>query len=264
MSLRVENICCGYEGHEVVHDLSFEATTGQIVSILGPNGVGKTTLFKAILGFIKPDSGKVILDGKDLTHFSRKQIARQIAYVPQMEDVPFSFSVIDFVLMGRFSHMSLLALPNAHDYEIAHEALHMMGIDELSEKPCTEISGGERQMMVIARALAQQPRYLIMDEPTAALDFGNQVHALERILELADKDIGIIMTTHNPDHCFYTDSDIVLIQHAGCQRNGTCKEVLTADTLGETYGITVRVTSVIDENGQPVACCVPLLEQPRV
>jgi iron complex transport system ATP-binding protein len=258
VALVVKALECGYGQERVVHDLNLTLPAGNILAVLGPNGVGKTTLFKAVLGFIKPTAGTIELDGRALESFSRSQLARALAYVPQNQQVPFSFTVEDVVLMGRAPHLRLLEQPGPNDRRIAYEALEQMGVAHLARKTCTQISGGERQMVFIARALAQQPRYLVMDEPTASLDYGNQVQVLERILELAGNEMGILLTTHDPTQAFTLKSDVVLMQRGFNTLSGYYREVLTEQTLRETYGVDV-VIGAIPWQDKTLDCCMPLV-----
>lgn len=238
----------------VVRDVNLTLEPGGIVCVLGPNGVGKTTLFKAILGFLPLASGEIRIEGKQLGELSRTEIARLIAYVPQRTSVPFSYTVEQFVLMGRAPHLRLLQQPGPDDRRIAREKLEMMGIEHLSRKLCTEISGGELQMACVARALAQEPRYLIMDEPTASLDFGNSARVLGQVLDLADAGIGVLMTTHDPSQPFSLSSDVVLLRRGEPSLTGRCDEILTERTLADAYGVDVLIREE-SFKGQSVTCC---------
>ena len=159
MILEVKNISCGYADRMVVKDISLTVTAGHSLCLLGPNGVGKTTLFKTILGLLKPQSGQILLNGEDIAKWSRKRFAQKVGYVPQAHNPPFSFKVIDVVAMGRIAHLNMFASPNAKDMEIAEEALNTLSVFGLKDKAYTEISGGERQLVLIARALVQQPKF---------------------------------------------------------------------------------------------------------
>ena len=177
MILELRGLSCGYGRRKVLSDVNL-SVAGENLCLLGPNGVGKTTLFRTILGAIEPMGGEVLVDGKSIVAQSRRQRARLMAYVPQAHTAPFPFHVIDVVLTGRTAHISLTSAPSRHDEEVARAALERMGIADLDDRPYTELSGGERQLVLIARALAQEPRVLIMDEPSSHLDFGNQARLL--------------------------------------------------------------------------------------
>lgn len=257
MALKAENLSCGYDDSLVVEHACFELEPGRVLTVLGPNGVGKTTLFKAVLGFLPVREGVVSVDGAPVDALSRAELAQRIAYVPQMQALPFAYTVEDAVLMGRAPYLKLFQQPGSEDYEAVREALETMGIAHLAKKTCAEVSGGELQMAYIARALAQKPRYLVMDEPTASLDFGNQVHVVERILELVDQGIGVLLTTHDPGQAFTLKSDVILMQRGRKQLYGYYRDVLTEDILKETYHVDVMVRS-LTHRGRNVDCCQAL------
>lgn len=260
MKLELKNMICGYEGKAVIKDINFAVSSGEVLCILGPNGVGKTTLFKSILGFIPLMSGEVIIDDQPLNHLSQREMAKLIAYVPQAHEPPFPYKVSDVVLMGRTAHMSTFSTPSAADREIAMEVLESIGAAFLRDKIYTEISGGERQMVLIARALAQMPKFLVMDEPTSNLDFGNQMRVLEQINKLSAKGLGIIMTTHSPDHAFLCSTKTVLIVRNDYIIDGIAEDVITENNLNDAYGVEVKITSAVNSRGEPIRTCIPMLE----
>ena len=259
MKLEIINACCGYGKSTVVKDISMNVESGEILCLLGPNGVGKTTFFKTILGFLKLQAGKILLDGQDINKWSKKKLAEAIGYVPQAHTPPFPFSVIDVIIMGRTAHIGMFESPSKKDKEIAEEAMNTLNISYLKDKIYTEISGGERQMVLIARALTQQPKILVMDEPTSNLDFGNQVKVLEEINKLAQKGLGIIMTSHFPDHAFLCCTKVALMQKNNVFTIGTVDEVVTEGNLKMAYGVDVKITSAINNNGKKVKSCVPMI-----
>lgn len=243
--LEIKNAVCGYRRRDraeiMINGLSMEIHPGEVMSILGPNGVGKTTLFRSVLGSLPLISGRVLLDGRDMKEMKRTEVARRIAYVPQSHNPPFPFTALQIAVMGRTSHMGMFASPSAADYEKAWEALTLMGAEYLAEKPYTEISGGERQLVMMARAIAQEADYLIMDEPAANLDYGNQVRALERIRQLAQSGHGIMFTTHNPDHVFLAASRVTVICGKEDFLTGPAGEVLTVPLMNRIYGIQTQI-----------------------
>lgn len=258
MTLEVKSAVCGYAGKTVIDGISFSVSSGEILCLLGPNGVGKTTLFKTILGFLKLYGGVITADGQDIARWSRKKYARTIGYVPQNHTPPFAFSVIDVVLMGRTAHLGAVSSPSGADREIAEGALESLGISALRDRTYTELSGGERQMVLIARALAQQPEILIMDEPTSNLDFGNQMLVLGQIKKLADQGIGIVMTSHVPDHAFLCSSRVALLKHNSFDI-GPPEEIVTEASLKAVYGVTVKITATPMADGSLVKACVPMI-----
>lgn len=259
MILEVKKAICGYGTSTVVKDISLNVKSGEILCLLGPNGVGKTTFFKTILGFLKLQGGEIILNGENIHNWSRKRLAKVIGYVPQAHTPPFPFKVFDVVLMGRTAHLSMFSSPSKKDIDIAEEAIDVLKISYLKEKIYTEISGGERQLVLIARALAQQPEILIMDEPTSNLDFGNQIRVLEEINKLSQRGIGVIMTSHFPNHAFLCSTKVAFMQKNNVFTVGTVDEVVTEDNLKEAYGINVKIISTVNSNGDEVKACIPMI-----
>lgn len=242
MQLEVKDVSCGYPSRTVLQNISLSMTAGDALCLLGPNGVGKTTLFKAILGFIKIHTGQILLNGEDISKWSRQQFATKVGYIPQEHTPPFPFKVLDVVVMGRTAHMGSFAAPGPRDFAIAEEALCTLDSDYLKDRIYTEISGGERQLVLIARALAQQPEILIMDEPTSNLDFGNQVRVLRHIKKLVEEDgLGVIMTTHTPNHAFLFASKVAILGRNNMFIFGTPAEVVTEQNLQAVYGVDVKI-----------------------
>jgi len=241
MKISVENVTVGYHNKTVVHDLSLTIRTGELLCLLGANGSGKTTLFKTILGLLQPSSGRVCIDGVDIRRWSRRELARALGYVPQAHTPPFAFKVRDVVLMARSAHIGKFGSPGRKDVAIADAALDRLNILRLADELYTEISGGERQLTLIARALAQEARILVLDEPTSSLDFGNQMRVLRHIKELADNGFGLLMTTHFPDYAFLCASQVALMKHGRLMAMDRPDIALTEDCLREAYGIPVRI-----------------------
>lgn len=257
MMLEIKDASFGYGRKTVLDNISFGVGSNDFLCLLGPNGVGKTTLFKSILGFISLKSGEIRLEGQNIRSWSRSQLARVIGYVPQAHAAPFPYSVLDVVLMGRMAHLGPFSSPKRHDVEIAEESLERLGISFLRDKRYTEISGGERQMVIIARALTQKPRILILDEPTSNLDYGNQIRVLLQIKGLADDGIGVVMTSHFPNHAFLCSSRVALLNRNGLEI-GPADDIITETSMHETYGINVRITRLADNQGAAIKSCVPL------
>lgn len=259
MRLEVKNAICGYGTSIVVKGISMNVGSGEVLCLLGANGVGKTTFFKTILGFLKLKGGEILLDGENIHNWSRNQLARTIGYVPQAHTPPFPFKVFDVVLMGRTAHLSMFSSPTKEDMNIAEEAMNTLKISYLKDKIYTEISGGERQMILIARALAQQPKILIMDEPTSNLDFGNQIRVLEQINKLSEKGLAVVMTSHFPNHAFLCSTKVAFMQKNNVFTVGNVDEVVTEEMLKEAYGINVKIITTIDSAGNQIKACIPMI-----
>ncbi len=235
---------------DVLKGIEFRVYGGQITTILGPNGSGKTTLFKCIIGLWKPQKGAVFFDEKDISNLSYEQRARIFAVVPQQHEPPFPYSVLDVVLMGRVSHVSMFSSPSRHDYIKAEEAIEVVGVNHLKERAYTKISGGERQLVLIARALAQEAPILLLDEPISHLDFRNQVHVLSKVREIAmQKGLTVLMTLHDPNMAMLFSKEVVIMNDGHLIVHGSPQEVITEENLKRVYGIDV---SVVNWNGAKI------------
>ncbi len=258
MSLAATNLGFGYRDRRVGSGVTLELAPGEVLCLLGPNGSGKTTLFKTLLGLLPPQDGTVLIDGRDARTLPRDAIARQISYVPQAHGAFFPYTVRELVLMGRTAHLGLFAAPSARDHAAAMAAIERMGIAHLADTIYTQVSGGECQLALIARALAQEARVVIMDEPTANLDFGNQVRVLERIRTLAGEGIGVLLSTHDPDHAFLCADRAAMLHEGRLMACGTPTEVMTAVNLRQLYGVEIAVTAVALTQGGTRNVCLPL------
>ena len=239
--LTVKQLTIGYDGKPIGRDISFSLTAGETLSLLGPNGSGKTTLFKSLLRLIEPLGGSIRIDGEDTSNWPRRAMARCFGYVPQAGGGYFPFTVREMILMGRTAHLSAFASPGPRDQQAAQMALERLGIARLAERPYPQLSGGEKQLTLIARALAQEPRFLILDEPTASLDFGNQVRVLQQVRQLAQSGIGIVLSTHHPDQAFVLGGLALLLRDGRLMAAGPVTEVITPEQLRALYGIEVEV-----------------------
>ncbi len=261
--LEIEKAVCGYRRgrrvKKVIEGISMTVEPGEVMCVLGSNGIGKTTLFRSVLGGIPLLGGTVKINGADLSELSIRERARKIGYVPQSHTPPFPFTAAQVAVMGRTSHMQTFASASKEDYEIAEEALELMGVGYLKDEAYTEISGGERQLVLIARAIAQESDYLIMDEPTSNLDFGNRVRVLRRVRQLAEAGKGIIMTTHDPDHAFAVSSKVTVIKKGGEYLTGDTDEILTCALMDEIYGIRTGVADTVAPDGRRVKTAVGYL-----
>ena len=237
-------------------EVSFSIKPGQVLCILGPNGCGKTTLLKCLAGIFKLHKGRIWLDDTEVNRLHYSSLARTIGYVPQIHQPAFPFSVLDAVLVGRAPHLGFLESPKKKDYEIAETAIEALGITHLMHRPYTEISGGERQLVVFARVMTQQPSLLLLDEPTSHLDFGNQIRVLRLVEELASTGLPVIMTSHFPDHAFLIGSKVAVMQNGQFLAFGPPEEVVTDQNLEAIYKSKVKVTEISGHDGYRV--CIPV------
>jgi iron complex transport system ATP-binding protein len=219
---------------------------GEVVCLLGPNGSGKSTLFRTLLGLIPAQAGRILLDGEPLAGLGRAAIARRIAYVPQAQSTQFSYSVLDVALMGRAAHLGPFSAPGDNDVDAARTALASLGIDALADADYSRISGGQRQLALIARALAQAAPLLIMDEPTASLDFGNQAVVLRQVRRLRERGLGIVLSTHDPDQAFACATSVALLNAGRIIAQGPAEDVLTSARLEMVYGVRVTIDRLAD------------------
>jgi len=224
----------------VLQGLALDIPPGTITAILGPNGAGKTTLLHIILGLLAPQAGKILIDGKPHTSYSRRQMSRLIGLVPQSEYIPFEFSVLEFVLLGRAPYLGPLEMPSEGDRQVALEALRSIGLEHLWDRPTPSLSGGERQLAMVARALAQKTRLLLLDEPTSHLDLGNRDRTLNVLRALARDGMTIIFTTHDPNLATTADY-VVLLRRGAILAAGAMATTLTTENLSATYCIPVQV-----------------------
>ncbi len=241
MTLSVRDLTFAYKKTPVLSGVSFDAEPGGLLAILGPNGVGKTTLFRCILGEQKRYAGTIELDGTNVRTLSARETAHRVAYIPQTHAMTFRFPVRDVVLMGTSHTLSPLALPGRAQERIALDALEKLGIGYLSDRSFDTLSGGEQQLAYIARALAQQAKVLLMDEPTSSLDYGNQLRVLNVVKDLAGDGYTVLLSTHNPQHALWY-ADRVLALHEGCVAAfGGVEETLTTELLNTLYGTRVNL-----------------------
>jgi iron complex transport system ATP-binding protein len=232
------------DGRELFRDLAFELPPGEIVCILGPNGVGKSTLLRCLAGLDHLTAGTVRVDDRDLGALSRRDIGRRIGFVPQSDAPVFAFTVREMVEMGRAPHLAWLAAPGTSDRDIAAAALERLGISALGSRLYPELSGGERQLVLIARALAQRPRLLILDEPTSHLDFANAMRVLALVRGLAGDGLAVVMTSHDPDHAFLIAERTLLLTRDAPPQAGPTRTILTEARLSTTYGHPVRIVAL--------------------
>ena len=239
--IRAENIGFAYADASILNDVSFSIAKGELVSVLGPNGCGKTTLLKILLGLFEPDKGRILLNDVDIAGIDRKSFARQVAYVPQVHSASFSYSVADVVMMGRMPHKNFFSIFTEKDEQAAVDALRKTGILHLKDKSYTRISGGERQLTLIARALAQGARIFILDEPLNGLDYGNQLKLLEQLHELCGDGYTFVKSTHFPDHALWVSDHVIMLKNGVVYTDGLPNDVITPESLYALYGANVMV-----------------------
>lgn len=257
--LDINHADIGYNHHVVLKDIHCSIDPTAITCLMGPNGVGKTTLFRTLLGAIPPLSGELLLNGQRPTGLSPQVMAKLIAYVPQAHQTAFPFNVLDVVLFGRTAHLKRFRMPDHHDRKVAEANLDFLEISHLAGRSYTELSGGERQLVLIARALSQEASFLLMDEPTSNLDYGNQCLVLQKIKRLKDQQIGILMATHSPDHAFMVGSQVVVLKGEGIHKMGPPEKVLTCEVLRRTYGVNVQLLDVPAGRYPARKVCAPSL-----
>ena len=254
MSIEVQKLSFSYGDRQVLQDISFRVEQGEFLSILGPNGVGKSTLFRCVLGLLSSYTGTVLVGGADARTLSVREMAKRIAYIPQSSRPVFNFSVEDIVLMGASGSLTPFQSPGKQALERCRWAMEKVGISRLSERCFHRLSGGEQQLVLIARALVQNAPILMLDEPTANLDFGNQLLVLEQARALAREGYTVIQTTHHPEQSYMFSDRILAIQHGRVLTQGAPAEVLTEQTMAALYGVNVNVVSLYDDRAR---ICIP-------
>ena len=260
LSLRAEGLRFAYAGGPaLLEDVSFALGAGDVLCLLGPNGSGKTTLLRCVLGLQRVDAGTIALGGRDLAGLGPAQIAREMAYVPQSAPAVFPFAAFDVVLMGRSPHLRFMASPTALDRQRAREAMIRLDIAHLATRRFHELSGGERQLVLTARALAQGSPLLVMDEPCDGLDVGNQVRVLRTIRDLAAQGYGVLLSSHRPDHAFAVGGQVALLKDGRLRGPGAPEALLDAAALGELYDTAMDVIRVETGPAAGQTLCVPVL-----
>lgn len=244
MSVAVKDLSLSYGQRPVLRDVSFEANAGEFLSILGPNGVGKSTLFRCILGLLRGYEGEITIDGGDTRRMSVREMAKRVAYIPQSANPAFNYSVEDIVLMGTTNSVGALSTPRQEERERAARALEKVGITFLAKRCFHHLSGGERQLVMIARALAQQAPVLMLDEPTASLDFGNQMLVLSQARALAREGYTVIQTAHNPEQTFMFSDRVLALKNGRVLAEGAPEKVIDSALMRELYGVEVATSNL--------------------
>lgn len=254
MSMTVENLCFSYGDREILKDINFSAEYGEFLSVLGPNGVGKSTLFRCMLGLAPPSKGGTSIDGRPISDMSASQLAQLIAYIPQSHNPVFNFSVFDMVLMGTTAQIGSFESPKKEQAAQVELALDRLGITHLKDRGYGNISGGERQLTLIARAIAQKAKILVMDEPSASLDFGNRIRVMQTVRALAKEGYAVIQSTHDPDQAYLYSDKILALHNGGVLAWGTPQETISGALASALYGVDIEVCSL---HGDGIRVCVP-------
>lgn len=256
MAIEARGLFFSYGGAPVLRSVSFAARDGEVIALLGPNGVGKSTLLRCLLGFLRPSEGEVLVNGRSISAYSRRALAREIAYIPQSYSPTFNYTVRDSVLMGVTAKLGMLNSPGEAEHAQVTRTLEELGIAHLADRGSRQISGGERQLMLLARALVQDARVLIMDEPTANLDYGNSFRVMERIERLGKSGYTVIFSTHEPNHAFRYATRALAMKDGALLGDGAPSDVLREELLSALYGVEVAVRHV-SVGAQDFAVSVP-------
>lgn len=249
--IELKNLSCGYGNKRVLSNVDLAINKGELTCILGKNGTGKTTFFKTILGLLPKLDGEIFYNGKSLSSFSSKEVAHLIGYVPQAHGLPFPFSVLDVVLMGQYIHTSgVFGKPQKQNIEQAVACIQTLGIEKLLHKNFSKISGGEKQMVLIARAMAQQPQFIAMDEPTANLDMGNSIKVMKVAQLLKQKGYGVIMNTHLPEQALQFADKVIMLKNGSVSNIGEPQAVLRADILSDLYNTPIELIEAFTSTGE--------------
>jgi len=242
--LKVENLWSGYKETNILKGINLVIKRGEFWGVAGPNGAGKTTLLKSITKILSPKRGKIFFKGKNIARMDARKLAQKVAVVPQFSIFWLSFTVKDFILLGRIPYLPRFYLERREDYEAVEEAMELTGTTHLQERRINELSGGEKQKVVIARSLAQKPEFLLLDEPVSHLDIKHQLEILNLIEKLNQKEkVTILMISHDLNLTSHYVSKLILMKEGKIFARGTPQEVITEDNIEKVYEIKVKVSS---------------------
>ena len=253
-AIRAEEVTKEFGAFTALRQVSLRLAPGRFLLLAGPNGAGKTTLLRTLLGLLGPLAGEVTLDGRALAAWSPRERAARLAYVPQGGESHFDFAVAEMVELGRSAHRGVFGRPGRHDREVALASLRRLGIEHLAARPYHGVSGGERQLVMIARALASEAAHVVMDEPTANLDFANQAAIIDEIARLRACGTAVLFSTHTPDHALRVADRVVMLRPGGMMAAGETSVVLASDRLTALYGHPIEVVEALCADGPRKTC----------
>lgn len=254
MRMKIENLHFSYGSRKVLKGVSFGIDDSGFVSVLGPNGAGKSTLFRCMLGLLEPSEGSVHICGRNIRQMPPAELSHRVAYIPQSHTPVFNFSVFDMVLMGTTAQLSRFSSPGKKEAQLAEAAMERIGISHLRSRGCGNISGGELQLALIARAIAQQAKILVMDEPSASLDYGNKLRLMETVKGLTREGYTVIQSTHDPDQAYLYSDQILALYDGKLLARGTPQETISSSLISRLYGVDVEVCSMHRDD---VRVCIP-------
>ena len=257
--ISIQNASYSYDGiRPIWEDVNIHVEPGECFCLMGPNGCGKTTLFNCINGRFPLQKGRVLINGKNVREYTTNELARIMGIVYQEHSAPFPYTSLEVVRMGRTPYLGLMGTPSSQDTEFAYSIMEELGIAHLAGKCYTQISGGERQLVLIARTVCQQPKIILFDEPTSHLDFKNQAMVMETIKQLSKRGITIVMISHFPNHVWSIASSVAMMNFQGLVAHGKVSEVMTEENLTKTYGVRVNIYKSM-RDGKETCFCTPEL-----
>jgi len=257
MKLELASLSFARRNLRILRNVTLALESGELLCVLGPNGAGKSTLFRCILALIRDYRGSIFLDGSEVREIEGHVLSRKIAYIPQSHQGTFEYTALEIVLMGAASGRNMFSSATAADERFALEQLEALGVGHLAGRSYARISGGERQLVLIARALTQKATVLVMDEPTANLDYGNQVRVMEHVAKLARNGYAVILSTHNPEHAFLWSTRVAVLAGGEIIREGLPSRVLTEEILQDLYEVRVRLFPLGESVKSGYRACVP-------
>jgi iron complex transport system ATP-binding protein len=240
--LNVKNLVCGYSEIDIIKDISFKINPGEFIGIIGPNGSGKTTLFRSISGILRPKQGQIFYKDRNIYKISTRELAKEISVIPQMLEIPFSFQVDEFVLMGRFPHSGRFLSQKTRDIEVLEKVIYLTDISSIRERKMSELSGGERQRVILAQGFAQEPEIMLLDEPTSHLDIAHQIQVLDLLKRLnRNNKLTVIIVLHDLNLAGNYCDRLIMLNEGKIYKEGTPQDVLTYQNIEYVYNTTVIV-----------------------